>query len=147
MTSNPLMNTIDIDNDLFGEDTTDTLCPICNDKLEENYPEKITLKCNHSFCYECLLESYRGAKCNFTSGRPHRICPYCRTPASYLPLLDGMTPLKGIHREYGKKSVKKVLPVNQCKAIIKTGVNAGKQCTCKAKLSGDYCGRHMPKNN
>lgn len=117
----------------------DNCCPICSDTMKEN--EKITLKCNHSFCYECLLESYRGTKCNFTSQKTHRICPYCRTPASYLPLKLGIVPIKGIHREFGLKKVKCITFV-RCKGILKSGVNAGKQCSCKAKPNTEFCGKH-----
>lgn len=117
----------------------DNLCPICNEDIPES--DKITLKCNHSFCYGCLLESYKGTKCNFSvsSSKNHRICPYCRTPSGFLSLKPGMTPIKGIHREFGKS---KCIIYNQCKGIIKSGVNKGKQCSCKARPNSDYCGKH-----
>ena len=135
------------DSILFNNDNgNDHTCIICYDKLDDNSVDKVTLKCNHTFCYECLLESYKGTKCNFTSQKTHRICPYCRTPAGYLPLKCSMTPLKGIHREYGKKvSKSKQLVVNKCKGVIKTGKNKGNNCECNSKIGSEYCGRHSPK--
>ena len=107
---------------------------ICNNSLEN----EIKLSCNHSFCYTCLLESYKGVKCNFYL-KNHRICPYCRSPSNYLPLKNGGNPIKGIHREYS--NTKKNIPLNKCSAIIKTGINKGKQCGCNVK-TGNFCGRH-----
>ena len=136
------------DSTLFVEDNENEnghSCIICYEKLDDKSPDKVTLKCNHTFCYECLLESYKGTKCNFTNHKTHRICPYCRTPAGYLSLKDGMTPLKGIHREHGKKTSKSKLLVDKCKGIIKTGKNKGNQCGCNCKIGSDYCGRHGPK--
>ena len=124
----------------------DNECSICSEKLDslEN-DDKITLNCKHTFCYDCLLESYRGTKCNFTIPKTYRICPYCRTPAGYLPLKSGAVPIKGIHREFGKKLTKVPVTFIQCVGIIKTGVNKNKQCKCNSKPGTTYCGKHNPK--
>lgn len=108
-------------------------CEICC-KLIEN---PIILDCNHKFCYNCLLQSFKGKKCNYST-KPHRICPYCRAPSSYLPLKEGLTPVKGIHREF---YIPKFKSLKLCQAIIKTGINKGKKCGCRIK-SNEYCGRH-----
>lgn len=114
-------------------------CTICYNSMIN----PITLECNHSFCYQCLLESYKGIKCNFYL-KTHRICPYCRHPGNYLPLKKGLNPIKGIHREYGKKK-KKVNII--CSALLKSGPNRGKKCGCKVKDNGELCGRHKEKTN
>ena len=122
--------------------TEDTQCLICNENFEPGV--KITLGCKHQFCYECLLESYRGTACNFSIQKTHRICPYCRTPASYLPLMNNMVPIKGIHKEYGKKC-NTIVTVIRCTGILKSGKNAGSQCTCKVLHDTPFCGRHTVK--
>lgn len=136
------------DDDLFKED--ENCCPICCNPFgtePDDVHQKIALKCQHNFCYNCLLESYRAVKCNFTTKTNNRICPYCRTPADYLPLPPGTVALKGIHREYGKKISHKPKPADfvQCLGILKSGPHMGQQCTCAAKPGTTYCGRHKPK--
>ena len=116
----------------------DNQCPICNEEFELD--DKITLTCNHSFCYECLLESYKGAKCNFSIQKTHRICPYCRTPADYLPLKKNSIPIKGIHREYGKK-ITKTINVTKCMGTTLKGT----PCKFNAQKNCNYCMKHMPK--
>lgn len=119
-------------------------CLVCYGGLNEG--NEIKLKCGHSFCYDCLLESYRGEGCNHSSSKNHRICPLCRTTADYLPLRDGMVPLLGIHREYHKfTKKKKTACFVQCKGILKSGPNKGKQCPCQARMGG-FCGRHGKKS-
>ena len=115
-----------------------TECLSCFEKISS---ESIILPCNHAFCYDCLIESYKGKGCSYYSGSNHRICPYCRTPAPYLELKEGYTPMKGIHREYVSKSVYHC-SAKCCKAVYKSGVNKGKPCTAKAKYGSDFCGRH-----
>ena len=115
-------------------------CMICFNPIKD----QIKLDCNHSFCYQCLLESYKGNKCNFYT-KSHRICPYCRHPGKYLPLQDGSNPIKGIHREYGKKKKKEF---KKCKAVLKSGVNKGQVCGCRVKdPKSEFCGRHKNKTN
>ena len=146
------VNTSTSVSDLLWDDLDmgDDSCLIC---FAPNNPEtSVTLKCkygNHTFCYDCLLESYKGKQCNFSNSKVHRICPYCRNPAPLLPLKEGMDPIKGIHRNITKsktykKKKKSTFTLVCCSAIIKTGPNAGKKCTCPVKLDG-LCGRHQKK--
>ena len=135
--------------DESATENTEDSCQIC---FAPNNPEtSITLKCkygNHTFCYDCLLESYKGTHCNFSSSKIHRICPYCRSPAPLLPLREGMEPIKGIHRNATKSKKKKqtklslMSSLQTCKGIIQSGANKGKKCTCPVKLNG-FCGRHQ----
>jgi hypothetical protein len=140
-----IVNSTSMTSDNLWDDLdSDEGCQICFTSPE---PENlITLKCNHKFCYDCLLESYKGKMCNFSDSKVHRICPYCRSPASFLPLRDGMKPIKGIHRNITKRSnilkTKTYIPTSeQCTAVIKSGPNMGKKCVCTAKQNG-LCGRH-----
>ena len=132
-----------IDDDaMYGENC----CLVCGEMFEAE--DKVTLTCKHSFCYDCLLESYKGKNCtynNYTSSQ--RRCPYCRAATGYLPLKEGMKPLKGIHREY--KSVKKSIfnggktgYYPTCQAILKSGPNKGLACNCKCAPGKTVCGRH-----
>ena len=135
-----IINKIDNQSIVNKEDSslnvTDSQCQICFDPLSK---ECVRLNCIHKFCYDCLLESYRGTNCNFTGSRHHRICPLCRKIAPFLPIKEGMVPIKGIHREFAYKSIKNFI---QCKGIIKSGPNKNKQCGCKSKPNQEYCGKH-----
>jgi len=46
-------------------------CPICFDDINHN---KITIICNHDFCYQCLNEWFKN----------HNTCPICRQELNYL---------------------------------------------------------------
>ena len=55
----------------------------------------------------------------------------------------------GIHKEFsayidGNFNLEDIEYVEgKCKHILKTGKNAGSQCTCKPKPGSNYCGRHI----
>ena len=121
----------------------DNSCLVCGDALDT---EKVSLKCNHSFCYDCILHSFQGKNCHYNNSKVIRNCPYCRTVADFLPLKDGMTPLKGIHREYTSQKSKKYLTKTtnypKCPAILKSGPNKGLSCNCKCLHNMGVCGRH-----
>lgn len=131
--------------DMFAEDINDTMgetdCSICGNTLDDT---QITIKCNHSFCYECLLNSYQGKSCQFNaSNKVVRQCPYCRTPADYLPLKPDQKPIKGIHKEYTYYKASKVAKnKTMCHAILKSGTRAGQPCNCKCLPNKQVCGRH-----
>ena len=133
-------------------------CGICTDALDNS--KKVQLSCNHSYCYQCIYDWFQTR--NSTSvqhysnyGKP-RECPYCRKDGGWLPLKDGYTPLKNIHKEYVplQKSKKKYYSCKyiECGAPLKTKpgktcINGGKSCY------GNYCGIHKkmaitnPKNS
>ena len=139
--NNILENKKNIIDDLLSDNLDDYIndksdkCSICCMGIRK----PVKLSCGHTFCYQCLKESYKGIKCNFYFKTHHRICPYCRKPSSYLTLPEGEKALKGIHYEPGSK------PIKKCKAYIKTGPKAGQLCNCKVKGDGDLCGRHSIK--
>ena len=143
-------------------------CTICNDSFENETGDIITpLKCGHKFHHSCIKEWYLKNKkivgnSKKTSNHTMRSCPLCRKQGGYLPLKDGETPIKDIHKEcednVAPKVVKnKKVPIftelmeyypyspNTCQAILKS--KPGVQCFCKAKWglpesSAKYCGRH-----
>ena len=125
------------DDSILLVDYNNNSCEICSGDIDN----PINLKCGHSFCYDCLLQSYKGVKCNYNL-KSHRICPYCRNPSTFLPLELGNLPIKGIHREYGKK--KKIF--KKCTTILKSGPRSGESCDCIVKPGMDFCGRHKPKS-
>ena len=110
-------------------------CPVCYDMIEG---EGIRLKCGHTFHYDCILLSYQ------MKTDKRRECPYCREDGGYLPLKEGETPLKYIHKEWIIEN-KNYGYFGRCIAITKSGKNKGKRCLCKANGSDKYCGRHRPK--
>ena len=111
-------------------------CKVCYDNIEDgNY---IELKCSHAYHSDCILMSYQMKTDRF------RECPYCRKDGGYLPLLDGQTPIKNIHREWLIEN-KNYGYYGRCIGVLKSGKNKGKQCTCKANGTDKYCGRHRPK--
>tara|TARA_Y100000591_G_C21480809_1_gene520398 strand:+ start:192 stop:617 length:426 start_codon:yes stop_codon:yes gene_type:complete len=123
-------------------------CPICYEKISEDDME--TLSCGHKFHYECILATFRAAPITYEN--KNRECPYCRIQSKHLTLRLGTLPIKNIHREYDElkgKNIKvetldKYLVKTQCKAILKTGVNKGNQCSRKIHENG-FCKIHSKK--
>jgi len=130
-------------------------CPICYDELDST---SITLKCNHTFHYNCILNSFKSSITKNSSNllNKTRKCPYCRNDGGYLPLKDNSYPFKGIHLEYYeieqcllrndfdklKIITDKYIDKSKCNAIIKTGINKGYQCKKNKKKNLDYCHLH-----
>ena len=134
--------------DMFEDDELDDVlgvqqdndCSVCGCQLDDT---KVTLVCNHSFCYDCLLQSYQGKSCQYNSNsKINRQCPYCRSATGYLPLPEGAKPIKGIHKEYQSKSAKKNTIEVLCPAILKSGPRKGQPCNCKCLYGKTVCGRH-----
>ena len=131
--------------------STDNTCPICYDTLDSN---SITLKCKHTFHYNCILTAY---KSNISKKSRHiRNCPYCRNKCEYLPLIENVYPCKGIHVEFYeieqclirneteklKMITEKYIDKSKCNAILKSGINKGNQCKKSKKKGLDYCHLH-----
>ena len=118
----------------------DKLCLICHDEIKEE--DNIKLKCGHNYHYKCIFMTYKLLNSN------RRECPYCRGDGGYLELKKGTIPQMGIHKEFkayveGNFNLEDIeFNEGKCKHILKTGKNAGTQCTCKPKPGQDYCGRH-----
>lgn len=146
----PTENVIELEADTNSNETH--TCEICFETLHpgsvgvDGFNECIKLPCNHVFCYDCLLQSYKGENCSYYSKPNYRMCPYCRAKTPYLPLKPNTKPLKGIHREYNAKYAngqnKYKINMKICKATYTTGIKKGQACTACAKAGSDYCGRH-----
>lgn len=111
---------------------SDEFCDICFDKHDKT---SVVLKCKHKFHYDCILESFVRKK---IKNKTVRTCPYCRQKSGHLPLLEGMKPIKHIHKE--KKKIKKKI-VN-CSAVVKNGKRKGKSCRNCVQKNSLYCGIH-----
>ena len=119
---------------IVNEPEPDKLCYICYTTYDDT--TKYNLKCNHSFHYKCLLNSIKATNTKYCNNQYNKQCPYCRTTIDNINLKPGYSYIKGIHKKYVYKK-KNIC----CKAIIKSGINTGKQCKCRVKSQG-YCGRH-----
>lgn len=109
------------------------LCAICGEDYSKDI--KHVLKCNHSFHYSCLFQTFKNLKIND--------CPYCRNSGNKLPLVNGIKKINpNIHDIHGLNYITdyKNIP---CKAILKKGKNKGNECGCFCKLGYDYCSRHI----
>ena len=110
-------------------------CDICGDPHKLRYVQ--TLKCNHSYHYECILKSF------MCDRKRSNKCPLCRKCSGTLPLVNGLTNLiKNIHytKEYPIDYVQ--VP---CSVILKSGKRKGQACHAKCMI-GPYtsamCKRH-----
>ena len=127
-------------------ESEEVTCPICFDTLREE--DEVVLKCGHKFHYSCILDTFKNDNKKYTKNKNK--CPYCRGNGGFLPFREGMIPLKYIHKEYDEYikngNIEKYLVKGVCKAILKSGKNAG--CQCKSKIFKDgFCKRHYNQYN
>ena len=111
-------------------------CDICGDPHKLKYVQ--TLKCNHSYHYECILKAF------LCDRKRHNQCPLCRQSHGLLPLVNGLTKIvKGIHylNEYPVDYVQ-LLGYNSCQAILKSGKRKSQSCGSKCMLGFTMCKRH-----
>ena len=110
-------------------------CDICGEPHKCKHVH--TLKCNHSFHYECIMKSYMSSRDKFNQ------CPLCRTKQGCLPIVNGLPKLiRGIHYmdecpEYN---------AGTCNAILKSGKRKGLECGSKCVLGFNVCNRHHIMN-
>tara|TARA_Y100001958_G_C21247521_1_gene578962 strand:- start:7226 stop:7567 length:342 start_codon:yes stop_codon:yes gene_type:complete len=110
----------------------DKECPICGELLNTKYVHK--LDCNHEFHYECLLKSLKFQKKN--------ICPTCRDPFNYLPVVNGLRKLEyRIHYDSNNKDSVKLNNL-KCNHIITKGKNKGNKCNKNCKIGFNTCSLH-----
>ena len=64
-------------------------CGICY--IDIDVDNKITLKCKHIFCYDCIFDWFKEAvnKYDKYNKISKRECPYCRNISGILPIKDG----------------------------------------------------------
>ena len=140
-------------------------CPICFEKISQNpelpyrdlkcvYKSKVTLKCNHCFHHDCLIDWIaQPSSYNY-------YCPYCRDKIKYyIELPSNMFPIKYIHKEYNevqncidlkdenklKEVCSKYFNEKYCNCILKTGNNKGHQCSRKKSPGSNMCKLHFNK--
>lgn len=125
-----------INNDI---DKIENICAICCNECTEKCQE---LKCNHKFCDECIKGWYIKLnvlkKNQYYNYKKYRECPVCRQDGGYLKLRENETPIKNIHKEFGKKQKNKSMHICNAPFTTKEGFC---QCLGKEKY-GWYCGRH-----
>lgn len=134
-------------------------CDICGVELDN----PVTLKCNHTFCYACVLEWYiecqNRHKNKSQAQYIRRSCPYCKSNGGHLPRMSETEPyLKDIHmlshksrtKNTGKKiKMEKTITASEAGIELVTGYcqgiakSTGKQCKMYGKYNG-YC--HWHKN-
>ena len=101
-------------------------CAICGDDINTEFCH--TLRCNHTFHYQCLFQTFKSSKlCK---------CPYCGKEDK-LPLVNGVKQIvPWIHKPDPSFENK------PCCAIIQKGVNKGLVCNKKCELGYGYCKMH-----
>ena len=107
-------------------------CAICGLSINSKFPH--TLKCNHTFHYECLFKSFKSIK--------NTNCPYCRSTHNLLPVVNGLKKIDNSIHEFCNNDNSEY-ENKMCDAIIKKGPNKGKQCGNNCKLGYFKCQRHI----
>lgn len=108
---------------------SEDICGICGD--DYSCEIKYTLNCspcNHSFHYNCLIDTFLHTKYSNT-------CPYCRQHVGYLETPENRTPINKINGED--------FPKYKCIATLKSGKNKGNECGACVQPSYLYCKRHV----
>ena len=109
-------------------------CDICGDPHKLKYVQ--TLKCNHSYHYECILKAFMCDK------KKHNQCPLCRQSHGLLPLVNGLPKLvKGVHYMDLTKGLPKY-ECTPCNSTLKSGKRKGLQCGSKCMIGFTMCKRH-----
>jgi len=124
----------------------DSLCMLCGTTLDKSNQNTHILPCNHKFHYLCLINYLKyDTTLNYSkiyNPTFNNNCPYCRNNFGYLPLKNGIKPLKNIHIEYFTQKIKSNKLI-LCSAIKKNGSKCNKICLKNNKL----CGIHKKNNN
>jgi len=126
-------------------------CGICGLSIDEKFSH--TLKCNHTFHYECLMKSFNNIPYTINNKKSNQ-CPYCRKNSEYLPLVNGLKKIiPGIHCNiFGneiddKKKLLKEEYSQKCGYILTRGKNKGGSCGKNCVLGFNTCKTHMGKIN
>jgi len=128
------------------ENTKETHCSICGDLLCDKFIH--ILECNHIFHYDCLVKSFGTyiVKDLFYIDK-NRMCPYCRKPCKYLPLVNGIKRIiPGIHCHPYKVKEKRKELVNydkKCDYVFKKGKRKEEECGKNCKLGYTTCPVHF----
>lgn len=125
-------------------------CGICGLPINDKFSH--TLKCNHTFHYECLMKSFQNTPKYKKDIYNH--CPYCRKNSEYLPLVNGLKKVvPNVHCHNNTSSIKSAKEdlknnySNRCEFILTRGKNKGNACGKNCSLGYNTCKTHMGKVN
>lgn len=140
------INSIEIHADIFIKNDSMNIffCNICSEEI--NKDNMVRLKCDpdkHYFCYSCILDWFKEVKkLRYTNHYIANMCPICRKNGGFLPVNDGIVPIKGIHviKTVNKNTKASVENVAKCGVKLKTKDGF---CQCVGKEAyGGLCGIH-----
>lgn len=145
---NDSINNIDI-NQIQCNDTEIFCCNICSEQV--NKTELVRLKCNpskHYFCYSCILDWYKEVKkLKYTNHYIMNMCPICRKNGGFLPIIESVTPIKGIHQLTENSVKKNAATINMPKCGIKLKTKDGFCQVIGKPVYGGLCGIHCKTKN
>ena len=123
-------------------------CGICGLSIDEKFSH--TLKCNHTFHYECLMKSFQNI--NKYKKNIYNHCPYCRKNSEYLPLVNGLKKVvPNVHCHNNTSNIKEKKEElknnysNRCEFLLTRGKNKGNSCGKNCILGYNTCKLHMGK--
>ena len=123
-------------------------CGICGLSIDEKFSH--TLKCNHTFHYECLMKSFQNI--NKYKKNIYNYCPYCRKNSEYLPLANGLKKVvPNVHCHNNTSNIKEKKEElknnysNRCEFLLTRGKNKGNSCGKNCNLGYNTCKLHMGK--
>ena len=106
-------------------------CAICG--ISDPYMFNYTLDCNHTFHYQCLLETFKHMKTHS--------CPLCRNTGNKLPRVNGLRKIiPHIHESSCDEYVSQ-----PCQSIIQRGKNKGNTCGKHCQLGFNFCKTHLKR--
>jgi len=124
-------------------------CGICGLSIDDKFSH--TLKCNHTFHYECLMKSFQSTH---KYKKDYNHCPYCRKNTDYLPLVNGLKKVvPNVHcinttsNIKEKKEELKNNYSNRCEFLLTRGKNKGTPCGKNCSLGYNTCKTHKGKVN
>jgi hypothetical protein len=124
-------------------------CGICGLSIDDKFSH--TLKCNHTFHYECLMKSFQNTH---KYKKEYNHCPYCRKNSEYLPLVNGLKKVvPNVHCHNNTSNIKEKKEElknnysNRCEFLLTRGKNKGNSCGKNCSLGYNTCKIHMGKIN
>jgi hypothetical protein len=122
-------------------------CGICGLSIDDKFSH--TLKCNHTFHYECLMKSFQNTH---KYKKEYNHCPYCRKNSDYLPLVNGLKKVvPNVHCHNNTSNIKEKKEElknnysNRCEFLLTRGKNKGNSCGKNCSLGYNTCKTHMGK--
>jgi len=120
-------------------------CGICGLELNEKFSH--SLKCNHTFHYECLMKSFQNIP---KHKKEYNHCPYCRKKSVHLPLVNGLKKIvPTIHCNNNAADLWTLNLLlkneysNKCGHILTRGKNKGSECGKNCVLGYTNCKAHL----